>query len=92
MADRYGRGPGQVSLDGGYASQEDIEALTIPRPGAAATLIHMPPPREKPEEQLTPEASGERQRKRERGTKGGLAYSGTGPVVPQRCSRRGMSP
>jgi transposase len=52
MVRRYGRAPVRLLLDEGYASQADIEALGKPRPDAQPTIVYMPVPTEKPEEEL----------------------------------------
>lgn len=66
VVERYGRGPARVLLDEGYASQTDIEKLAAAGPGREPTLVYMPVPSQKPEEELTPQRRAERRYKRAR--------------------------
>lgn len=60
MVERYGRRPARLLLDEGYAVQADVEELSKPRPNEPATLIYMPVPSEKPDEQLKPRSAAKR--------------------------------
>lgn len=51
MALRYGLTPKRVLLDQGYASQADVEGLA--QHPAGPVMVYMPPPSEKPDEELT---------------------------------------
>jgi transposase len=66
MVRRYGRAPTRLLLDQGYASQADIEALSKPRPDTGPTVIYMPVPSEKPEEELAPDSRRKRRWERAR--------------------------
>ncbi len=66
VMERFGRRPDRVLLDEGYASQADIKALATPRPGRPPTLIYMPVPHEKPEEELKPRTRAKRRLNRVR--------------------------
>jgi transposase len=59
---RYGRSPGRVLFDEGYASRSDIEALAA-HPAGPVT-VYAPPPGEKPEADLHPAGRESRHYKR----------------------------
>jgi transposase len=62
LARRYGRLPERVLLDEGYASRDDVLAMAQHPLGPVA--VYMPPPRERPLEEL--KLSGRRSRARKR--------------------------
>ena len=64
IARRYGRLPKRVLLDAGYAEQDDIIALAGHPLGAVT--VYMPPPPERPEQELKPESLRRRQHNRRR--------------------------
>lgn len=64
VIDRYGRSPDRLLVDVGYASRQDIEALAQPDGEGRSTLVYMPPPSEKPDEELAPRARVSRSSKR----------------------------
>jgi transposase len=66
VAERFGRRPGRVLLDEGYALQADIEALGTGRPGHDPVQIYMPVPHDKPEEEIKRHARAQRRYKRAR--------------------------
>ena len=66
VVDRYGRAPARLLLDEGYVSAGDVEALARPDADNRKTLVYMPVPAEKPEEELTPKSRSNRRWKRKR--------------------------
>lgn len=61
---RYGYRPARLLLDEGYASRDDVEELSRSDDKGGRTLVYMPPPREKPENELTPNARATRRYRR----------------------------
>jgi transposase len=62
VARRYGLAPKRVLLDEGYVSRDDVEGLT--QHPAGPVTVYMPPPSEKPDEELTKAGLAKRRAKR----------------------------